>query len=96
MERLAAHLNEGRPARTIEMTDQERQCLKHYHLLSVKPMMYIANVDESDFENHPMLDALAAHAATESTEVVPVWVLRGDVLHQVRDVIAHRMRQMRA
>lgn len=72
MERLAAHLNEGNPARTLEASLQERLWLKHYHLLSVKPTMYIANVDESGFENNPMLDAVEAHAAAEAAEVVPV------------------------
>jgi len=72
LERLAAELNEGRPARALSFTDAERAWLRHYHLLSAKPTMYIANVDEEGFEDNPQLDALRAHAATEGSEVVPV------------------------
>ncbi|CAG0907058.1 unnamed protein product, partial [Cyprideis torosa] len=50
----------------------ERKWLRHYHLLTVKPTMYIANVDESGFENNPMLDKLRARAAEEAANVVPV------------------------
>ena len=72
LERLGAELNEGRPARALEFTDTERGWLRHYHLLSAKPTMYIANVDEQGFEDNPLLDALRAHAASEGAEVVPV------------------------
>jgi len=46
--------------------------LKHYHLLTIKPTMYIANVDEGGFENNEMLDALTAHAAAENASIVAV------------------------
>ncbi len=72
MERLNEALGEGKPARTVECTDQEQEWRKHYHLLTIKPTMYIANVDEEGFENNPMLDALIAHAAEEQAQVVPV------------------------
>ena len=51
LERLGAELNEGRPARALEFTDAERAWLRHYRLLTVKPTMYIANVDEGGFED---------------------------------------------
>ena len=72
LERLGAELNEGRPARALDFTDAERAWLRHYHLLTAKPTMYIANVDEGGFEDNPMLDALRAHAAGEGAEVVAV------------------------
>ncbi|MDI6901304.1 MAG: redox-regulated ATPase YchF [Anaerosomatales bacterium] len=46
--RMHAWLAEGHRARTIEMTDAERAALRDLHLLTMKPMLYIANVDESD------------------------------------------------
>ena len=72
LERLGAELNEGRPARAMSFTATERGWLRHYHLLSAKPTMYIANVDEGGFEDNPLLDALRGHAAGEGAEVVPV------------------------
>ncbi len=72
MERVVAQLEEAKPVRILDMNDQERQWLRHYHLLTVKPTMYIANVDEDGFENNPMLDTLAERAAAEGAVVVAV------------------------
>lgn len=72
MERVSAALGEGKPARTVECSDQEKDWIKHYHLLTIKPTMYIANVDEDGFENNAMLDTLQAHASEENAQVVPV------------------------
>ena len=52
--RMGDWLNEGNPARLMEMTDEERELLYDLHLLTMKPVMYLANVDEdqvtADFE----------------------------------------------
>ncbi len=72
MERVFETLGEGKPARTVECTDQEQAWIKHYHLLTIKPTMYIANVDEEGFENNNLLDAITARAAEEHAEVVAV------------------------
>ena len=72
MERLAAVLGEGKHARTMELTDQERVWMRGYFLLTIKPTMYIANVDEDGFENNDLLDALHERAAAEQARVVPV------------------------
>ena len=72
LERLGAALNEGRTARSVELSDAERGWLHHLHLLTAKPVMYIANVDEGGFEDNPLLDALRGHAAVEGADVVPV------------------------
>lgn len=72
MERVFETLGEGKPARTVECTDQESAWIKHYHLLTIKPTMYIANVDEEGFENNAMLNTLIARAAEEQAQVVPV------------------------
>jgi GTP-binding protein YchF len=47
VQRLAAHLGEGHRARTLEMADEERALVRDLHLLTMKPMLYVANVDES-------------------------------------------------
>ena len=46
VQRLQAHLAEGHRARTLDMTDEERALLRDLHLLTMKPMLYVANVDE--------------------------------------------------
>ena len=72
METILETLGNGLPARTVECNEQESAWLKHYHLLTIKPTMYIANVDEEGFDNNPLLDKLAARAAEEQAQVVPV------------------------
>jgi len=72
MERIYEVLGNGLPARTVECTEQELAWRKHYHLLTIKPTMYIANVAEDGFEDNAMLDALVARAAEEQAQVVPV------------------------
>ena len=47
MKRLQEWLNEGRPARSMEMTDDERASVRDLFLLTMKPILYVANVDEA-------------------------------------------------
>ncbi len=70
LERLQPHLNEGKPARTLALTDDEKTLLKPLFLLTIKPAMYVGNVVEDGFEDNPFLDRLRAHAATEGAPVV--------------------------
>ena len=70
LERLQPHLNEGRPARTFGLSDDEKALLRPLFLLTIKPAMYVGNVDENGFENNPYLDRLREHAAAEGAPVV--------------------------
>jgi GTP-binding protein YchF len=72
LERVQAQLNEGRPVRGLDLSDDERDELYDLHLLTVKPTLYVANVNEDGFENNPHLDAVRRVAAEERSEVVPV------------------------
>ncbi len=72
LQRLREHLNQGKPARGLAMTDDERKDLRDLHLLTIKPVMYVANVNEQGFTNNPHLDAVRARAAGEGAVVVPV------------------------
>ncbi len=72
LQRLREHLNQGKPARALAMTDDERKDLRDLHLLTIKPVMYVANVNEQGFTNNPHLDAVRARAAGEGAVVVPV------------------------
>jgi len=65
-------LAEGRPVRALGFTAEQMKLLKGYHLITAKPVLYIANVAEDGFENNPLLDAVVALAASEGSEVVPI------------------------
>ena len=71
-ERVLAHLQEGMPARTLELTSDERKEVREMHLITMKPIMYIANVAEDGFRDNPFLDHVRSHAEKEGAVVVPV------------------------
>ncbi|MEO0576738.1 MAG: redox-regulated ATPase YchF [Pseudomonadota bacterium] len=70
--RLRDHLAEGAPLRTLEMDENETESIKDLQLLTGKPVMYIANVNEDGFESNAYLDKLRALAEREGASVVPV------------------------
>ncbi|WP_027856821.1 redox-regulated ATPase YchF [Marinobacterium jannaschii] len=72
LERLIPHLEEGLPVRSLGLNDDELQIVKGFHLLTIKPTMYIANVDEDGFEDNPHLDKVRELAASEGAGVVVV------------------------
>ena len=72
LEKLRAALNEGRAARSVPLDDEERAAIRELFLLTMKPLMYVANVREDGFEDNPHLDAVRQRAETEGAVVVPV------------------------
>jgi GTP-binding protein YchF len=70
--RLREHLNNGKPARSMTLTPEERADLRELHLLTLKPIMYVANVNESGFTNNPHLEAVQRRAKEEGAVVVAV------------------------
>lgn len=74
LEKLQTHLTEGKPARSLlkSLADDEKACAKTFHLLTIKPVMYIANVAEDGFTNNPHLDVVNSIAAEEGAVVVPI------------------------
>ena len=72
LEKVIPHLNEAQPLRSQGLTDDELSVLKQLNPLTIKPTMYIANVDEDGFENNPYLDAVKEIAAQEGAIVVPI------------------------
>ncbi|MFN8901301.1 MAG: redox-regulated ATPase YchF [Lysobacteraceae bacterium] len=72
LERLMPVLDQGRPARTLEFSDEEKLLLKPLCLLTIKPAMYVGNVLEDGFENNPHLDRLREFASREKAPVVAV------------------------
>ncbi len=72
LEKVIPHLNEAQPLRSLDLTDDELTVLKQLNPLTIKPTMYIANVDEEGFDNNPYLDAVKDIAAQEGAIVVPI------------------------
>lgn len=70
--RLRDHLDTGLPARKFAASAEDQVALRELHLLTAKPVMYIANVDERGFENNPHLDAVVGYAKSEGAEVVAI------------------------
>jgi GTP-binding protein YchF len=72
LEKVSKHLDEGLPVRSLELDADETAILKPLCLMTIKPTLYVPNVDDSGFENNPFLDAVRDRAKTENAEVVPV------------------------
>lgn len=72
LEKVIPHLEAGNPVRTLTMTDDERKLVRLFHLLTIKPTMYIANVDEDGFADNVYLDTVQEIAIAEGAVVVPI------------------------
>lgn len=73
IEKLLPVLEEGRPARSVDLTDDEKAVVKSWFLISIKPTIYAANVDENglgDPMSNPHVQAVVEHAKKENAEVV--------------------------
>jgi ribosome-binding ATPase len=71
-ERVKAHLDVVKPVRSLQLREDEQRDLRELHLLTAKPVMYVANVMENGFKNNPHLAAVEQRAAAEGAVVVPV------------------------
>ncbi|MCP5092589.1 MAG: redox-regulated ATPase YchF [Gammaproteobacteria bacterium] len=69
---IKAHLDEGWPVRSMQTTDLQKEILKSVHLITAKPVMYVANVDEDGFVSNPHLEAVVQYAVQEGSEVVAI------------------------
>tara|TARA_R110002095_G_C4221550_1_gene237115 strand:+ start:172 stop:1263 length:1092 start_codon:yes stop_codon:yes gene_type:complete len=72
LEKLLPYLERGVPIRSAELSDDERLWVKQLNLLTSKPTLYIANVDEDGFENNPHLDRVRQLAESEGAEIVAI------------------------
>ena len=72
IKRVRDELNAGRPARAVPLDDQERLIVRELQLLTMKPVLYVANVNEDGFHDNPMLTAVEKLAVSEGAQVVPV------------------------
>ncbi len=72
LEKMQVHLEDNQPVRSMELNEDEQERVHMFHMITVKPTMYIANVAEDGFENNPFLDLVREIAANENAVVVPV------------------------
>jgi len=73
LEKLAAALNDGKPARAVALDAEERVLVRDLHLITTKPVLYVANVAEDDLAgSHPFVDQVRQHAAAEGAEIVVI------------------------
>ena len=76
LERVKAHLENGLPARTLEYTSDEMAIMKDIFLITMKPVIYAANVAEDDFvkgiEDNEFVNRVIEYAKGENSQVMPV------------------------
>jgi GTP-binding protein YchF len=72
LEKVQLALNQAKPARTVELYAEERDVLNPFFLLTMKPTMYVANVNETGFANNPLLERVHEHARKEGAPVVAI------------------------
>jgi len=75
LERIKEALYNDQPARSVELSDEERVLIRELHLLTIKPILYAANVREDEVasaEDNPNVQKVREYAAKEGAEVVPI------------------------
>jgi len=72
LEQVMAHVDQGRPVRAMHLGPQQAIELSELHLLTAKPTLYVANVEESGLQTNPWLPRLRERAARDGSELIPV------------------------
>ena len=72
LESLQAHVDDGNAARTFAIPEERNLDIRELHLLTMKPVLYIANVDENGFDDNPHLDTVKGIAEAEESGVVVI------------------------
>ncbi len=85
LDSLLAHLDQGLPIRSMSLSDDAKQTLKTFCLLTEKPCFYIANVEEGAMESNLWLEKIQAIASTEGSLVIPVCATIEAELSQLED-----------
>ena len=71
---VIAHLDQGKPVRTMRLDEADHAMLLPFHLLTQKPMLYIANIADENGQNNAWLEKLLAFATHENTQVIPICI----------------------
>lgn len=84
-EKVKAHLDNGFPVRTLELTAEEAEVTRRLFLLTAKPVLYLANVDDDGYENNPLLERVEEYAAKENAGVVALCAATEAELTELED-----------
>lgn len=72
LKKIIPVLDEGKSVRSLRLDEDEKLLIRELQFLTIKPVMYIANVNEDGFENNPLLAKVEEYAAAEGSFVVPI------------------------
>ncbi|MGI9647868.1 MAG: redox-regulated ATPase YchF [Acidimicrobiia bacterium] len=72
LERVRAHLDQGRPARILDLSPEEQVVVGDLFLLTMKPVEYVANVDEAGSRGNAYVDQVREYAASQHSTVVAI------------------------
>jgi GTP-binding protein YchF len=72
LETVRAHLDQGKPVRSLGLDKEQQHLIQPLCLLTAKPAIYVANVDEKGFNDNPLLARVQEYAASEGAPVVPI------------------------
>ncbi len=72
LKKIIPTLNDGKSVRSLNLSSDEKLLVRDLQLLTIKPVMYIANVNEDGFENNPLLEKVEEYAKAEGAFVVPI------------------------
>ena len=72
LERILPALEDGKSVRSLAFDEEETKLLRGFQLLTIKPVLYVANVSEDGFNNNPHLEAVTQFAQSEGAEVVAI------------------------
>jgi ribosome-binding ATPase len=85
LDRVYQQLDAGQPARGLDLDDDEKALIKDLCLLTLKPTMYIANVQDDGFSNNPLLDRVQTFANQEGARVVAICAAIESEIAQLAD-----------
>jgi GTP-binding protein YchF len=95
LEKVLKHLDETMTLRSLDATDDELESLAGYQLLTLKPMLYIANVQEDGFENNPFLDKVTNLANEQGAAIVAVCAaMEAEIIQLEEDERAEFLEEM--
>ena len=73
IEKCTAHVNQGLPLRGLQVSEEELRVVRNLGMMTAKPVLYVANVDENDLEGRsPLVGQVRDYAARVNASVVPV------------------------
>ena len=87
LKRVRDHLDGGEPVRTLTLTDEEKEALTHYPLITAKPVLYAANVDEDALPalTNSYVEAVKRYALAEGSAVLPICAKIEEEIAQLPD-----------